>query len=468
MSPAPSRVGFAIAAALLLGFVGLLVMADRPASRAVEPRDVVVQIDPQLIAPPTREPQRVVIAPPRETPPQEPTPKSAPVVENPRAPAAPKLPEEPRFALPEAPAVRVTPKPEEIRPEDPPARPPSHTVVSRALSELQVTDITGTLMVQRKGAKAKEKLAGVARLNDGDVLTAEKSASFRVQGLHPVVLGENTALSMAYVPQEQAPWLKLHSGEAMVDSVGSARWVVTDGVIAVAVKPARARFTAARGEARLSLSSLSEPLYVQPDGGEVHAIRVGEELQVGKASAEVKALEPGLAAKKIAAFDAARPKFRTTFYTSCDPADAKREHFFVQEGAWWRNEALYARERGDRTAAASIGPNPRYALREGQVIRVRYSTNCKSVEIQQRVEERKFTLFRALPVDRKNAGLWQTAEIAFTAGTWQFRRDDGANQLIVTPEDKVDSLRFVVKPNDVFGDAKPYVMIDDIQVIEKE
>src|SRR6185436_803918 len=53
MSPAPSRVGFAIAAALLLGFVGLLVMADRPASRAVEPRDVVVQIDPQLIAPPT-------------------------------------------------------------------------------------------------------------------------------------------------------------------------------------------------------------------------------------------------------------------------------------------------------------------------------------------------------------------------------------------------------------------------------
>jgi hypothetical protein len=466
----PSRVGFAIAAGMLLGFAGLLLMADRPTVRVTEPRDVVVQIDPRVVAPPPREQQRVVVAPPRETPPQEPAPKSAPVVETeaPRAPAAPKLPEEPRFALPEAPAVRVVPKPEEIRPEDPPAPPPSHTVVTRALAELQVTDITGTLMVQRKGAKAKEKLAGVARLGDGDVLTAEKSASFRVQGLHPVVLGENTALSMAYVPQEQAPWLRLHAGEAMVDSVGSARWVVTDGVIAVAVKPARARFAAARGEARLSLSSLSEPLYVQPDGGAVHAIRVGEELQVGKASAEVKPLDAGLATRKLAFFDAARPKHRTVFTTSCDPADAKREHFFVQEGAWWRNEALYARDRGDRTAAASIAPNPRYALREGQVIRVRYSTNCKSVEIQQRNEERKFTLFRPIAVDRKNAGLWQTAEIPFTAGTWQFRRDDAVNQLIVTPEDKVDSLRFVVKPTDVFGDSKPYVMIDDIQVVEKE
>src|SRR5207248_1015122 len=233
-----------------------------------------------------------------------------------------------------------------------PPRAPSHTVVARALSEVQITDITGSLSVHRKGAKTKERLTGVARLGEGDLVTSEKSASFQVEGRHPVVLTENTTISMAYVAQEQAPWLRLHSGEALVDSTGSARWVVTDGMVAVAVKPARARFTAARGDARLTLSSLSEPLYVQPDGGQVHAIHPGEELQVGKSSAEVRVLDPALTAKKVAAFDAARPKTRTIFYTSCDPADAKREHFFVQEGSWYKNEALQSHDRGDRERMA--------------------------------------------------------------------------------------------------------------------
>jgi hypothetical protein len=463
-----SRIGFAIAAALLAGFVGLLLMAEQPPARVSEPREPIVWVDSRApAAPPHAQPPQAVPAPAPELPPQEPAPKPS-VIEPPRPPAPPRILEEPRFALPVEPPVRVTPKPEEIRPEEPPARPPSHTVVARALTELQVTDITGTLMIHRKGAKAKERLSGVAHLGEGDVLSAEKSASFRVEGRHPVVLGENSSISMAYVAQEQAPWLRLHSGEAMVDSTGSARWVVTDGVVAVAVKPARARFTAARGDARLSLASLSEPLYVQPDGGAVHAIRVGEELQVGKANVEVRPVDPALVSRKLAAFDAARPKVRTLFYTSCDPADAKREHFFVQEGAWWRNEALFSRERSDRTAAVSIGPNPRYSWGERLTMRVRFSTNCKSIELQQRVDERKYTLLKAIPVDRKNAGLWQSAEIPFTPATWQFRRDDGLTQLMVTSEDKIDAIRFVARPSDVFGDAKPYVLIDDIQVIEKE
>ncbi|HVE42370.1 MAG TPA: hypothetical protein VNM14_20975 [Planctomycetota bacterium] len=466
--PPTSRIGFAIAAALLVGFVVLLAIAKERPARVSEPRDVVVYVDTQVPPAPPRNPQPQVLPPPvPEVPVAEAPPKPF-VIDTPRAPAPPRLQEEPKFALQVEQPLRVLPKPEEIRPEEPPARPAAHTVVARSLTELQVTDISGTLMVHRKGAKAKEKLSGVAHLGEGDVLSAEKSASFRVEGRHPVVLGENSSVSMAYVAQEQAPWLRLHSGEAMVDSTGSARWVVTDGVVAVAVKPARARFTAARGDARLSLASLSEPLYVQPDGGAVHAIHVGEELQIGKASAEVKPVDAALVAKKLAAFDAARPKFRTLFYTSCDPADAKREHFFVQEGAWWKNEGLYSRERADRTAVASLGPNPRFSWGEKLTIRVRYSTNCKSIEIQQRVDERKYTLFKTLPVDKKSAGLWQTVEIPFTPAAWQFRRDDGVNQLIVTTEDKVDAIRFVAKPNDVFGDAKPYVLIDDIQVTERE
>ena len=38
-----------------------------------------------------------------------------------------------------------------------------------------------------------------------------------------MVLSENSSISMAYVAQEQAPWLKLLCGEAMVDSTGSVR-----------------------------------------------------------------------------------------------------------------------------------------------------------------------------------------------------------------------------------------------------
>ncbi|MBI3856505.1 MAG: hypothetical protein HY293_12530, partial [Planctomycetes bacterium] len=233
-------------------------------------------------------------------------------------------------------------------------------------------------------------------------------------------------------------------------------------------------FTAARGEARLSFSSLSEPLYVQPDGGGIHAIHPGEELQVGRAAAEVHPLDPGVAAKKIAAFEAARPRQRTIFYTSCDAADQKREHFFVQDGVWWRNDGLYSRERPDRTAAVAIGPNPRFAWRGSLVLRFRYTTNCKSVEAQLRVDEKKYTLFKPIAVDRRNADQWNVAEIPLEIPAapqpqhWLFRRDDGATMLTVSTEDKFDSIRFVVRPGDVYGDSRPYVLLDDIQVYEKE
>jgi|GEM_PF-2989713 len=479
-SPRPQKttVGFVIAAALFVGFVGLFLMTTQPTPRIPEPaREVVFAKEPVVVPQP---PQQVEAPPVPEAPkPRQTHPAPKPeVVANPRPVAAPRI-EEPRpvefFAEP---VIRKAPKPEEIKPEElkpeEAPRTPSHTVVARVLTELQITDVTGALFVQRKGSKAKERLGVVARLSEGDVVTAEKAASFQVEGRHPVVLTENTQVSLAYVAQEQAPWLKLLAGEALVDSTGSARWVVTDGVIAVAVKPARARFTAARGDARLALSSLSEPLYVQPDGGQVLAIHAGQELQVGKSIAEIRPLDAGVAAKRIAAFDAARPRQRTIFYTSCDAADQKREHFFVQEGVWWRTDGLYSRERNDRTAAASIGPNPRFNWRNTLVMRFRFTTNCKSVEAQFRCDEKKYTLFKAIPVDRKKADQWIVAEVPLEiapAGQpqhWAFRRDDGQTVLTVTNGDFFDAIRFLVRPGDVYGDMKPYVLIDDIQVFEKE
>jgi hypothetical protein len=157
------------------------------------------------------------------------------------------------------------------------------------------------------------------------------------------------------------------------------------------------------------------------------------------------------------------------FYTSCDPADAKREHFFVQEGGWLRNDGLLSRERADRTAAAAIGPNPRFAWRDTLALRFRYMTNCKSVETQLRVDEKKYTLVRPLAVDRKNLNQWMSVEIPFALSGWPvFRRDDGGTQLVVSTEDKFDSIRFAVRQQDVFGDQRAYVLVDDIQVVEKE
>jgi hypothetical protein len=466
IAPAPLRtapVGFAIAAGLLAGFIGLLLMARQSPVRVREPREV-VRTDPL----PESEPPRESVAPlPREIPRPEAPPKSE-VAEAP-TPVLPK-PEESRVEPLVESAVRDVPKPEGSKPEEPP-KPPSHTVVARALSELQITDITGSLSIHRKSAKAKERLSGVARLGEGDILTAEKSASFRVEGRHPVVLSDNASISMAYVAQEQAPWLQVQSGEATVESTGSARWVVTDGRVAVAIKPARARFMASRTDARLSLIPLTEPIYVQPDGGRIHALRPGEELQVGRSSADVRPLETGAAGRKNSAFDAARPRQRTIFYTSCDPADAKREHFFVQEGGWLKNEALLSRERGDRdrTSAVAIGPNPRFAWRDSLVVRFRFMTNCKSVETSLRVDEKKYTMLKGIAVDRKNLNQWVGVELPFSPlMSWPFRRDDGVNQLMVSTEDKFDSIRFTVKQQDVFGDQKAYVVIDDIQVVDKE
>lgn len=468
--PPASPVGFVIAAALLAGFVGLLLLAKQPPARSGESREMVRR---ELAPLPEPEPTPFApTAPAPETLRHEPAPPPQ-IVELPKQ--APTKSEEPKATTPADPPVRETPKPEDVRPEDPP-RAPSHTIVARALVEVQITDITGPLALHRKGAKTKEKLTSVARLSEGDVLTAEKSASFQVEGRHAVVLSESTQISMAYIPQEQAPWLRLHSGEAMVDSTGPARWVVTDGVVAVAVKPARARFTAARGDARLSLSSLSEPLYVQPDGGQVRAIRPGEELQVGKSTAELRPLDAGVAARKNAAFDAARPKTRTIFYTSCDPTDAKREHFFLQEGSWFKNEALLSRERGDRerTAVAAIGPNPRFAWRGSLVLRFRALSNCKSFETQLRVDEKKYTLWKATALDRRARDQWVSVEIpleippAPQPPNWLFRRDDGGTLLTITTEDKFDSIRFMVKQSDVYGDQKAWILIDDIQVVDRD
>ncbi|HZE96230.1 MAG TPA: hypothetical protein VE981_04315 [Planctomycetota bacterium] len=465
--PQASPAGLLVAAALLVGFVGLVLLAKPQSSRVEEPRPVATKTPvPGAVAVPGTRP-----APLPDTPKTETLPRPEPLEQLRPAPVKTgelEEPGDPKVEIPAEILVREPAKPEETRPEEAP-KPVTHTVAARVLSEIQVTDISGNLSVNRKGLRTKERLTGVARLAEGDVLTADKPASFQVDGRHPVVLSENASISMAYAAQEQAPWLKVHAGEATVESTAASRWVVTDGQVAVAVKPAKARFTASRREARLAVAAQTETLYLQPDGGRLQAIHVGEEFHVGRGAAEVRPVDAATASRRSAAFEASRPRQRTIFYTSCDPADAKREHFFVQEGNWLRNDGLLSRERADHSAAAAIAPNPRFSWRDSLTLKFRYMTNCRSVEAQLRVDDKKYMLQRPLPVDRRNLGQWQSAEIPFALGSWPvFSRDDGGKQLVVSTEDKFDAIRFVVRQQDVFGDQRAYVLIDDIQVVERE
>ena len=49
-----------------------------------------------------------------------------------------------------------------------------------------------------------------------------------------------------------------------------------------------------------------------------------------------------------------------------------------------------------------------------------------------------------------------------------FRRDDGVLNLTITSQDKFDWIGFQVHQKDVFGDQKAFLLVDDIQVVEKE
>ncbi len=460
-------IGFAAAAGIVLTIAAMIALVHMRGNETPDKPRIAKQAPLPLPEPEMPRPERVV--PPPPLPKIDEAPRRPQTFESPKT-VEPKIEERPRPAPETAPDPVVPPPPpkfDETRPEEPPAR-PSHTIVARALSDVQVTDVTGTVILKRKGAKEKETLGSVARLGEGDVLTAAKGASFQVDGRHPVVLGDNTSISVAFSAQEQAPWLQIRSGEAMVDSTGPTHWIVSDGRVAVVIKQARARFSTAPGDERLRVAALSEPIVIHPDGGQVFAIRAGEELQVGRAGAEVRPLDPAALAKKIAAFDAARPRLRTIFYTSCDPADANRGHFFVHEGTWFKNEALLSREQKDKTVVAAIAPNPRFTWREGLVLRFRYMTNARSVELGLRVDERKYTLWKNLAVERKSINQWIPVEVPIGFNGLGFRRDDGQMQLTVTTQDHFDALRFTARQQDVYESQKAYILVDDIQVVEKE
>jgi hypothetical protein len=472
--PRPSYAGLVAAAAVALAIVGAASLGPRttPPPSKVEPEPV-VSAPVALPAPvaPRPAPAPAVVAVPLPDPDPEPAPvEVAPPVDPPAPPAAVPSP---------APVAAAAPGETKTEPP-PPAPAPTHVAAARTLSELQATDFSGPVTIRRKGSTAKERPAGVARLSDGDVLVAEKAAGFHVDGVHPVVLGEKAEVSLAYAADDRAPWLHVRAGEILVDSVRPTRWVLTDGRIAVTLRQARARFSASSGKG-LVIGALSEPVYVQPDGGSVLAVRPGEELEIGKASAELRPADSGAGERRRLSFDGARPRQRTIFFTSCDPVDAKREHYFLEEGAYFRNESLLGKDQPDRTTSISLAANPRLSWREGMVLRFRFRTNATSLQVSLPVADKRFSLTSTVAVDRKNANQWVTAEVPFNGLYWRDEasglgggfglggreggreKDFGMRLLMIG--DKFESMRFAARQQDVFGDQKLALLLDDVQIV---
>jgi hypothetical protein len=445
---------YAAAAALLL--VALAGVTLRVQERRAPARPAPVPVPPEAevaravqVSEPAPEP------PPGPVPPA-PTEGPAPFVVPPPAPLPPAK---------EAPA----PAPRPGNPGATEAEPPvTHTLAPRTLTEVAITDAGGALNVRRKGAGAKERLAGAARLGEGDVVSAERGGSFNLDGRHPVVLGENAAVSISWAPQERAACLHVRSGEALVDSTGPSGWLLTDGRVGVSVKPVKGRFAASIVTNALVVAALTEPLYAEPDGGRVHALRPGEELGVRRDAAEFRRADAGAVSRRAALAESWRPKQRTLNWTSCDAADRKREAFVLQEGAWYRNEALMGRAGTDRSVQAALGPTPRFGWSETRILRFRLRTNAQSVQLALRFEDRKYALLRTIPVERRSADRWIPSEVTLALGGWGFRRDDGQSTLTVSTADLADSIRFSARQQDVFGDAPVYLLIDDVQVVDPQ
>lgn len=461
LRPEP-RTGFAAAAVVLVALgVAAVYVQLRPGIPSPAP-SVARRAEPRPIPPePVPEPEPAPPAPPMERPPA-PEPVAVP------EPAPPDLPEEPIPApVPDpgfAPVPPPPPGPGETRPQEGPA----HGMATRVLSPVLITDMTGALSIRRKGAREKEKPAVATRLSEGDVLAAEKPSGFRVEGSHPVVLGEGSLVSLAWVAQEQAPYLQLHSGEAVVDSTGPTRWVVSDGRVSATVQRAVARFSVSPAEGRLAVAALAEPLHVLPDGGRAFRVPAGRELRVTRSGAEVHPLEAAELQRKKAFFESTRPRQRTIFYAACDPADARRGHFLVLEGSLFRNEALLSREAPGRVQAAALSPNPRFAWKENLALRFRFMTNATALQVTMRVEEQKYSFQKTLHLERKGVNQWQTAAVPMALSNLGFQRDDGAGTLTVGWDDRIDWIRFSIQNKDVFGDQKPYVLVDDVEVFERE
>lgn len=396
-----------------------------------------------------------------EIEPAAPTPN--PEMQHPPEPSA--APEPPPTAAPEPPpAPTPAPAAPSPQPEAPPARP--SPAATRTLASVTLSDVGGDLLVRRRGARDKERPSGRFAVGDGDTLIADKSAAFFLVGRYAIALTPQTQITLAMEVEAGAPLMTILHGEALVDSgsLAGCAWRLASGGVRLSLDRTRGQFAVAAEPRGVGLLSLAGNLTGRDAQDREFRLKPGERLDATAAGSESKA-DAAAAARKRAQLSQSRPRERTLVHvpfdgeslTACSVAagDVIKER--GPRGT--TNEVLRAADRKDSHAAAvKFGEPVPYQRR--LMARLKVKTNIAVLRVGFAIGE-KGVLFQEHRLDRKSLGAWTTIEMELDEGFLD-------RPFLIAINDPIGSITVGAKAQDVFGDGKGWILVDDVQVFVSE
>jgi len=444
---------FAAAAAILVAIAVIVVARTRtPEAKPFEPPVVEKrEVQPKLDRVPDLKP---------ELPKPEPEPKPVPKIDpKPEPKTEPKTePELPKPDIKPEPEPKTEPEPEpEPKPEPKPER--SRETIPTKYATVKLTDLSGEVAIKRRGRDKREKVHGPTDVGEGDVLVAEKQTAFFLLNNYPITLQPQTQIGIAFEEGFSAPALLIEKGEALVDSsAASSRWIVATKNVTVKIEKTRAKFAAGVESGALHLSSLSGHMAGKDDYGRPFDLRTGEKL-VATAETAATGKDPEAPAK-ASTLAGTRPSTRTIFYTTFDPATLAG--VTIAEGGIEKGtEALTATDKKG-VLSALVKPPKEFGYRNDYAVRLRLRTNLQVVTVVMNVEDRAQLVYTQ-KVRADQRGRWLTIEFDLSDRDVQLvpLNDVGG---VVTSRDRIMTLGATGRRADVFGDERPLIQIDDLQV----
>lgn len=443
----------AAAAAVLLAIILVLNASNGPNSPRTGPSPVVKNHDEPLpVVPPQPAPD-----PKREAPAPKIGPEPVPPDERPPEPP-------PEWTPPEPPRSQDTPVAPAPQPKPAPEREPVPTdrvreTVALRFGAVKITDISGDLTIRRKGKDKREKVTAPVVVSEGDMLIAERGGANFLLDDYPVTLMPQTQLGVAYEVEASAPVLVLDRGEALVDSsAAAARWYVSTKNVSVWIDQTHAKFAAAVESQGLGLTALSGHLTGRDDFGRPFDLRGGEKLVTSPRAAST-APDPE-APKKAAMLVASRPLTNTIFSTGFDAATLAG--VTILDGAVERQGEFLSAVEKKGLLSATIRLPKELHFHSNLVVRLRVRTNIEESKVVLMVEEHALLTFeRKLKKEQRQS--WMTVEFALGDPDVKLRgvKEAGA---VVRPTDKIVTVGVTGFKRDVFGDERPYLQIDDVQI----
>lgn len=376
----------------------------------------------------------------------------------------PQLQDQPEFRDDKKPEIVEKPEDKKPKPPKPEDLPRGSETVTRVFAKLQLTDLSGELAILRGREKMKTRTS--ATVSETDVLVADKTCSFHVEGRHALVVPADSRVSVASSATEQATWIAIHQGHVFVDpgGTGGSRWVVSDGRETYVIEKTRARFAASRRDSGLVLTALTDSMRVTLDGGSTETLRAGDEWDGGKVT------RSGLTAVYLDQLSASQPRERTIFLATCDAEDASR-------GRWTQTSGTVEKERFGKIENAFFRSadrqkrhvvNVRLDQRVGwdldYVVRLRYSTNARKIRVEFPLPANKGTLATEIEVSRDSIGRWVTVEIPLE----RFTLTGAAEQRVwLSSNERMETIDLSIVQRETYGGARGYLLVDDLQILER-